>query len=318
MVDMSEHRYHIIFNPNAGNALSSGITTAKLRTLFEEADLLFEIDDEEDSPLSDRTARALASPADVVVAAGGDGTVLSVAEGVSGSDKILAILPLGTLNGLVRDLQLPLDLKAAIQALPSLERRTIDMGEVNGRPFLHNVIIGLVPSIAVGREQIRGKGWSEKLSFVPFMLRRFARARRIALLLEADDTPPRIERLQTLVVANNSYDQHFGKLMSRRRLDRGSLTMYLIRSLRLSDAIRLAAAMFWGVWRDDEVIEFEKVKRLSVKSKRQRVLATMDGEVLTLELPLEFAVHPKSLTVLAPPEPAPAAASAESSESAPA
>lgn len=115
MVNIPQRHYHIIFNPNAGTALSSGITTESLRAAFQEAGLQFEIDDEEDTLLSDRTARALTGPADVVVAAGGDGTVLSVAEGLAGSDKILAILPLGTLNGLVRDLQLPLDLSRAFR-----------------------------------------------------------------------------------------------------------------------------------------------------------------------------------------------------------
>lgn len=316
MTDMPERHYHIIFNPNAGTALASGLTTAKLSALLEKAGLSFDIDDEEVSPISERTARALTGPADVVVAAGGDGTVLSVAEGLVGSDKVLGLLPLGTLNGLVRDLQLPVDLGGAIQALPGLVPRAIDMAEVNGRPFLHNVIIGLVPSIAVGREQIRGKGWGEKLGFVPFMMRRFSRAKRMALLLQADAAPARIERLQTLVVANNSYDQRFGKFMSRRRLDRGALTVYLIRSLRLPDAVRLAVEMLWGAWRDDEVIEFEKVQRLTVAGKKNRVLATMDGEVLTLELPLDFAVRPKVLQVLAPPEAEPATETPAASEKA--
>lgn len=299
---MPERHYHVIFNPNAGTALAAGVTTAELQDRFEQADLSADIDDDEDSPIADRTARALAGPADVVVAAGGDGTVLAVAEGLLGSDKILALLPLGTLNGLARDLQLPLDLDGAIRALSALEPRAIDVAEVNGRPFLHNVIIGLVPSIAVGREFVRGKGWADKLKFLRFMIRRFARARRIALMLQADLNPPRIERVQTLVVANNSYEQRFGKIMSRRRLDRGSLTTYLIRSFRLMDAIRLAVEMFWGVWHDDEVIEFEKVHRLVVESKRRTVLATMDGEVLALDLPLEFRVRPKVLQVLAPRE----------------
>lgn len=315
---MREHRYHVIFNPNAGTALASGVTTAQLRELFQQARLTVEIDDDDAAPIAERTARAVAGPADVVVAAGGDGTVLAVAESLLDSDKTLALLPLGTLNGLVRDLQLPLDLKQAIEALPDLEPRSIDVAEVNGRAFLHNVIIGLVPSIAVGREFVRGKGWIDKLRFVGFMIRRFARARRIALVLQADTNPPRIERVQTLLVANNSYEQRFGKIMSRRRIDRGSLTAYMIRSFRLSDAIRLAVEMFFGVWRDDEVIEFEKVRRLVVESKRRSILATMDGEVLTLDLPLEFRVRPRSLQVLAPAAPAEVPAAPPASEAAPA
>lgn len=313
---MRQRHYHIIFNPSAGTALASGITTSRLRELFHQAALSFDIDDDEGAPISDRIGRALAGSAEVVVAAGGDGTVLAVAERLVGSDKLLAILPLGTLNALVRDLRLPLDINGAIRALPQLEPCAIDVAEVNGRPFLHNVILGLIPSIAVGREHVRGKGVFEKLAFVGFMLRRFERAKRMALALQVHPAAPRIERVQTLVVANNSYEQSFGRIMSRRRIDRGSLTVYMIRSFRLSDALRLAVEMFWGAWRDDEVIEYEKVTKLTVGSKRNRLLATMDGEVLTLDLPLEFTVRPKSLNILAPPEPGSAMQDVDTAEAA--
>src|SRR3569832_1555152 len=197
---MVARHFHVIFNPNAGTALASALTTVRLRALFDAAGLAYDIDDNDALPLADRVAHAVQGTGNVIVAGGGDGTVLAVAEAIAGTDKTLGILPLGTMNALARDLALPLDLEGAIVALGSSEPRAIDLAEVNGRPFLHNVIIGLVPSIAVGRELIRGKGFVEKLGFVRFMLRRFSRARRIALALRPEGGDLRIERLQTLVV----------------------------------------------------------------------------------------------------------------------
>jgi diacylglycerol kinase family enzyme len=302
---MAKRHYHIIFNPNAGTALTTGLTTAALGEMFTAAGLTFDIDDDDDRPLEDRIAQAIAGSADVIVAGGGDGTVLAVAEGLLTSDKTLAILPLGTLNGLARDLELPLDVPTAIQQLDALEPRAIDVGEVNGRAFLHNVIIGLVPGIGVGREKVRGSGLRGKIKFTLFMLRRLARARRIALALQLNGTDTvRVERLQSLVVVNNSYDQWFGRFMARRRLDRGRLTAYLIRNLRLADAIRLAFEMVMGTWGGDQVIEYEKVQQLTVISKKSRLSVSMDGDVLSLETPLNFTVRPKSLNVLAPVVPA--------------
>lgn len=306
---MSERHYHVIFNPNAGTALATGLTTAALSQMFTDAALSFDMDDDDDEPLEDRIARAIAGPADVIVAGGGDGTVLAVAEALLGTDKTLAILPLGTLNGLARDLQLLLDVRTAVQQLNDLEPRAIDVGEVNGRAFLHNVIIGLVPGIGVGREKIRGSGVFGKFKFTLFMLRRLARARRIALALRLNGQDVRVERMQSLVVVNNSYDQWFGRFMARRRLDRGRLTAYLVRNLRISDALRLTVEMIFGTWGGDRVIEYEKVQELTVMSKKRRLSVSMDGDVLTLETPLNFLVRPKSLVVLAPrvpvTEPAP-------------
>lgn len=300
---MSDVHYHVIFNPNAGTALTTGITTAVLTEHFTKAGLSFDIDDDDDQPLAGRIERAVQGPAQVIVAGGGDGTVLAVAEALLGTDKTLAVLPLGTMNGLAKDLGLALDIPTAVSNLPTLVPRAIDVAEVNGRPFLHNVIIGLIPTIAVGREWVRGQGWMGKFKFVQHSLRHVARAKRIAVSLAVDSGPRRIEMVQTLVVANNSYDQRFGAFMSRRRLDRGSLTAYFIRTFKLNDMIRLAAEMLTGRWRDDEVIEYERVKKLVVATKKPRVLVSLDGEVLWLDSPMHFAVQPKVLTVLAAPDP---------------
>lgn len=300
---MAERHYHVIFNPTAGTALSTGLTTAALSQMFSDAGLSFDIDDDDEAPLEERIARAIAGPADVVVAGGGDGTVLAVAEALLATDKTLAILPLGTLNGLARDLELPLDVPTVIGQLDALEPRAIDVGEVNGRAFLHNVIIGLVPGIGVGREKVRGSGLRGKIKFTLFMLRRLARARRIALALQLNGAEVRVERMQSLVVVNNSYDQWFGRFMARRRLDRGRLTAYLVRNLRVRDAIRLTVEMIFGTWGQDRVIEYEKVQELTVMSKKPRLSVSMDGDVMILDTPLHFAVRPKSLTVLAPAVP---------------
>lgn len=294
--------YHVIFNPNAGTALTTGVTTAVLSEHFTRAGLNFDIDDDDDEPLASRIDRALKGPADVIVAGGGDGTVIAVGEKLLGTGKTLAVLPLGTMNGLAKDLGLALDIPAAVAQLPTLTPRAIDVAEVNGRPFLHNVIIGLIPNIAVGREWVRGQGWMSKLRFVRHSLKLVARAKRIAVSLSVDGAPRRIEMVQTLLVANNSYDQRFGAFLSRRRLDRGTLTAYFIRTFKLNDMLRLAFEMMTGRWRDDEAVEFERVRKLTVATKRPRVLATMDGEVIWLDSPMVFSVQPKSLNVLAAPE----------------
>ena len=70
---MPARRYHIIFNPQAGTALAMGLTTAVLSEHFERAGIDFVIDDDDHVELAERLSRALASDAEIVVAAGGDG-----------------------------------------------------------------------------------------------------------------------------------------------------------------------------------------------------------------------------------------------------
>ncbi|MHB1001367.1 MAG: diacylglycerol/lipid kinase family protein [Armatimonadota bacterium] len=72
---------------------------------------------------------------DIVVAAGGDGTVNEVANGLATTGVTLGILPMGTVNVLARELNIPLDLKKAIRNLSEGVIRKIDLGIANDRYF---------------------------------------------------------------------------------------------------------------------------------------------------------------------------------------
>jgi diacylglycerol kinase (ATP) len=80
---------------------------------------------------------AVAGGADLVLAVGGDGTVNEVARGVLGSAAALGVVPAGSGNGLARALGIPLRPGPALGALESGVRRRMDVGLLNGRPFLN-------------------------------------------------------------------------------------------------------------------------------------------------------------------------------------
>jgi hypothetical protein len=79
---------------------------------------------------------AATGPYKVMVAAGGDGTVNTVAAAAVDSGKILGVLPLGTLNHFARDLKIPFDLEAAAHTIVTGHTIAVDVAEVNNRIFL--------------------------------------------------------------------------------------------------------------------------------------------------------------------------------------
>ncbi len=85
---------------------------------------------------------AVAAGADLVVAVGGDGTVNEVARGLLGTPAALGVVPVGSGNGLARALRIPLRPEAALAALEAGDRRRIDVGFINGRPFLNVAGVG--------------------------------------------------------------------------------------------------------------------------------------------------------------------------------
>ena len=101
-----------------------------------------------------RTLRAAARECDVLGVAGGDGTVIAAAEIALETERPLLVLPGGTLNHLARDLRIkqPAD---AIDALLAGEAVGIDVGVVDGRPFLNSAGLGAYPQLVAETDRLR-------------------------------------------------------------------------------------------------------------------------------------------------------------------
>lgn len=297
----SKLSFYVILNARAGTANASGISEVALRDLFEANGLTVTVDGRTDCDLSVRLRDAVDSDASVVVAAGGDGTITAVAQALVESNKSLAILPLGTVNALAKDLHVPLDLPKAVASLATGQEHRIDVGEVNGRIFLHKVVIGLIPGVAAGREHIRGRrDASAKIGLLRYFFRRLARAKRLALAIEPSEGNRRIERVQALAVASNAYDEGLGQFFSRQSLDRGTLTLYSLKHLTVRDFFRLTMGMILGNWQNDEALSIESIKDVTIETHRKLIKVMLDGEVETLQTPLRFAIRPRALSVIVP------------------
>jgi diacylglycerol kinase family enzyme len=121
--------------------------------------------------------RAVEENSRPIVAAGGDGTMNGVAAALLGTETALGVLPLGTLNHFARDLNIPMDLEAAVANVFAGRVVRVDVGEVNGRPFLNNSSLGLYPSIVREREDEQRKGHGKWVAFaeaVVFAIRHYS------------------------------------------------------------------------------------------------------------------------------------------------
>ncbi len=96
----------------------------------------------------------------VVVAAGGDGTINEVVNGLiqaagEAEAGTLGIIPLGTANDLATDLEVPLDVKLACQRIAAGNTRLMDVGQVNDHYFANNSAVGLEPLVTLAHDRMR-------------------------------------------------------------------------------------------------------------------------------------------------------------------
>jgi YegS/Rv2252/BmrU family lipid kinase len=137
-------RAFVVLNPVGGNS-DPALVRSLLQTVFGEAGwqhTVFETTGDDDFPAI--IGQALGESADLVVAAGGDGTVSLVAGPLVGTDVPLGILPIGTANVLSRELGIPTDLQQAATLLTRSEaRKAIDVMSLGDTSALLQVGIGL-------------------------------------------------------------------------------------------------------------------------------------------------------------------------------
>lgn len=293
-------RCAVIVNAGAGGA--DGDAAARIRGAFEAAGLDATTWDAGGSDLVALARRAAADPAfDLVVAAGGDGTVSAVAGALAGTDKPLAVLPLGTLNHFAKDLGMPEPLEEAAAAIAHAARRRVDVGEVNGRVFVNNSSIGVYPRVVRERERLRrrlgawlGKWLAMAWAAVGVVLR--LRPLSLRIRWEGGEVP---RRTALVFVGNNRYDTAAFATQRRAALDRGLLGVYVGRDGTRLGLVRLALrALAGGV--DDRHVEALEVEALTVETRRRTLDVAVDGEVVRLRPPIRYRIRPGALIVLAP------------------
>ncbi len=102
--------------------------------------------------------RAAEEKVDIVVAAGGDGTLHAVASGLLETECTLAIIPLGTMNNVARSLEIPEAIEEACAIIAQGETRRIDVGRINGHVFLEVAGVGLEAALFPAAEEIKQYG----------------------------------------------------------------------------------------------------------------------------------------------------------------
>lgn len=251
-----------------------------------------------------RLGVAITQGSDRVFVLGGDGTVLSVATELLETGVPLGIIPLGTANLLARDIGIPMTPEEAVARLTDASATTetdIDVGLVNGQPFLCASMIGLTNALARTREAVRGRG------FMQAAARLMRKALRLLwshpyhrLRITADGDLLRV-RTRALVVTNNPIRPVVRPYPRRERLDTGLLGLYGICNERLWELPRLALRLLQGDWTGDPRIFRLNPHSLRIETRHENRLTVMnDGERRRLRTPLNYQIKPTALRVLKP------------------
>ena len=288
-----------IINAKASTVLESGpeIVDSIARRFRERGhDLELSLVAPEDIEDSLRLAAAR-TDIDAIIVGGGDGSQSLAASLLAGTGKILGVLPLGTVNLLARDLEVPFDLLSAVDALAEASVETIDLGEVNGRIFHSLAGLGFLARMARERQRARADiPFARWLAFLLALVRAIARVDRMALSIETE-SGKLVRRSSAVLVTNNIYRE---SEWTRPRMSDGLLEVHIVKGWTRLPLVKAGFDMMLGRWRRTGRIESILARQIEINTRSRRIPLSVDGEVVDERAPLRFSVQRGALKVLRP------------------
>ena len=233
----------------------------------------------------------------VVIAAGGDGTINEIIQGLAGSETALGVLPTGTVNVWARETGIPLEKAKAREILIHGQTRRIDLGRVNGRYFLLMVGVGFDGEViqAVERKPLKRLG---VLGYVLAALWFGPGYLGFPLTLRVDDAEPVRTRALQIVVGNTQLYGGAFKFTWLARCDDGLLDLCVVHKRGLLG--RMVVLRDFALRRDRRRlwVRYNTFKKVVIETK-EPVAVQVDGDPAG-HTPVTFEVAPGALKVIVP------------------
>ena len=287
----------VIWNAHAGRktlALAR-LDADGVRELLRQASLEFEVCPTESPEEARAIARAEAEAgAGLVVAAGGDGTIGTVATELLDTDATLGILPLGSVMNIPRMLGIPRQADAAARIIAAGHVRTIDVGVANGRPFFEVASVGIGASIQREAQRVEvgdyGGLWRAA--------RNAFRYRPRPMTVELDGSRTIDTRALMVTVGNGPYMGLGMTVAPGARLDDGKFDVRVFRHFSKLELFRHLASIAFGRRRFSPHVTTERAAIVRIDARRP-----LPARADSIELgytPLVCRVRPAALKVIVP------------------
>jgi len=246
-----------------------------------------------------RLAReAAARGDDVVVVAGGDGSINEAIQGVAGTGTALGVLPLGTTNVWAREVGVPADdVASAAAILVDGDRRAIDLGRAGDRFFLLMAGLGFDGAVA-GAVNLRLKRLLGRGAYGLTAAAQALRYEGPEIVLEMDDETVRCRLLLAVVGNTRRYGGDFS-LTARAIADDGLLDVVVFEGRRPWEATPRAVSLLLGRRLTPASPNYYRTRRLRVTSA-SALPAQIDGDHVDLGAPLDIVAAPAVLHVIVP------------------
>jgi len=299
-----QRRVFAVINPRGGQSDPPAVRQALGRNLPAPTWECVIHESAEDGDMTPAVREAVRAGFSLVVAAGGDGTVSAVANGLVGTGVPLAILPVGTGNSLARELGVPLNLDRACALIAGEHQvRVVDVMAIGDRYCCLNVSAGLT-AVAMRDTTGQSKHRYGLLAYVVTIVRSLAGLQPCRYELEVDSKRVTARASDVLIVNGTTPVAALVRTGPSLQLDDGILGVYIIRARSLLDYGALAWSMLWGIESRDRRVRIFEARESIALDARPPAVVQADGDAIG-HTPVSIKLVTKALHVIVPPPSAP-------------
>lgn len=292
----------VILNPRSGSVADAEKVTAEINAALPGARIFTAQKSGEATALA---SRALADGCETLIAAGGDGTLNEVLNGLmsSGAAVPLGLLPLGTGNDFARTLGLPSELTLALEVIRGGNLRPLDVVRVSGggreRYFLNVAAGGFSGTVSEKLTPELKATWGP-LSYLRGMIEALPELTPYDCQLTLDDEAPTMLRVLNLVVANAPFVAKGIPIAPEADPGDGWLDVIAIRETSGARLALLAPQVLTGNHLANDDVFHARARRIAIDATPQMPFNT-DGELIA-ESPWTFEVCSHAISMFVPSE----------------
>jgi len=232
--------------------------------------------------------------------AGGDGTVRSAAEALIDKEIPLIILPMGTFNLFARELDYPSDLDTIFKIIKNNKTKLVDVASVNQSIFINHSAIGFYSYILKLRaKQPHRFGTGRFVKIIYTLLNIFKVLPIYKITVTTEDQVVCYNTFLT-VIGNNYHCTNLFNFGSRNLLTKGLLSVYILQGKTRWECFKCITSILFNTKQKEKYLTEFETDKLTISSESSRINVDLDGDLFKLDVPLNYIIHNKKLTVLVP------------------
>ena len=294
---------HLIANPKSGKGLGAQLPAMARGIAERHGATLIHYDTGEGNDFDAQVEKAVAAAkkdGGVVIAAGGDGTIRSVAQRAAEQSVKFAAVPTGTFNFFARAHRISEEPEVALNGIFTGEIRAVRLGRLNNHYFLINASFGLYARSIEERERTTKRWGRDRLIVILSTMRTLLRRHKLIGIDLMQGGKTVSLTTASVFIGNNALQLRDLSMDVAKCMGENLLAVVVLKPVGRRDMIRIFWRGLAKTLEDDHRLKTFCADALTIRLPVKKIKVALDGEIFYVESPIRVSAEPEALKMVVP------------------